>query len=201
MESYASMIGLTMPFSAKRAVMREQGKGLRSSSTLCVGRSTSSSVLNNTPIFCFGNDASMDGCKRTSIKDLDDETASTTSVTDDDASYSFSVYSDCQSEMAATVTFATPLITDIHYRPRTLRQDKYKLFYSQSDYRSFRRAFDAGQNNVHFPPEVVTHVWEYDSLIDDEDDVGSSLYYTDAEIQDFLDEFVESLVVNRPGAS
>jgi hypothetical protein len=147
----------------------------------------------------------------------DDTTCSTTSNSDDDDDDSSSsceataeeeeeIYGDCRSKLSPqpSVSFATPLITDIHYRPRTLRQDKVSLYYCDADYRSFRRdayreakkADDQqtngggpqeqrepseGERSVRFQSQVVTKVWEYDY------DRNDSMYwYSEAEIQEYV---------------
>jgi hypothetical protein len=144
--------------------------------------------------------------------DDDDTTCSTTSNSDDDedddsSSSCEEIYGDCRSKLAAddisphpSVSFATSLITDIHYRPRTLRQDKTVLYYCDADYRSFRRdayreqqakqkennndrqqAPAEGERCVRFQSQVVTKVWEYDY------DRNDSLYwYSEAEIQEYV---------------
>jgi hypothetical protein len=124
-----------------------------------------------------------------------------------------SVYGDCRSKedeendrSKKSVSFATPLITDIHFRPRTLRQDKATLYYGDADYRFFRRdAYreakaaaaakndanndknrpeeeEEGQRRVRFASsQVVTTVWEYDYERDD-----ALFWYSEAEIQKYV---------------
>jgi hypothetical protein len=83
-------------------------------------------------------------CSTTSNSDDDDDDDSSSSCEDEAttaAEEEEEIYGDCRSKLSPppSVSFATPLITDIHYRPRTLRQDKVSLYYCDADYRSFRR--------------------------------------------------------------
>lgn len=136
-------------------------------------------------------------CSTTSTSETDDDEDDDDIMIDEDGVMSV-VYSDCQTSVEQlsrpSVSFATPLVTDIHFRPRTLRQDKALLYYSDADYRSFRRDFHRGEKHHHsvrFLPQVVTDVWKYDVEHDD------SLYYSEQEIQEYVGSLV--LFVSHSG--
>ena len=116
--------------------------------------------------------------------DEDDGTASTVSSIDED---SFS--SSCSE---ACVSFAEPLVTRVYERPITTLAEKHVLFYSDLEYRSFRRDyFESKQRSdslVQFDDDLVTEVHEYSIEGRKED-----LFYNDDDLQRFLDEFVASL--------
>jgi hypothetical protein len=167
-------------------------------------------------LFCIektGDDDDDTTCSTTSSSETEEDELSNSSLDEDDTT---SVYGDCRSKEEdsedtslllrlghkKSVSFATPLITDIHFRPRTLRQDKATLYYGDADYRFFRRdayreakaANDAnidnnrpeeeeeGQRRVRFASsQVVTTVWEYDYERDD-----ALFWYSEAEIQKYV---------------
>jgi hypothetical protein len=161
MEHCASyLIGVRLSLSAKHAIMR--------TSPVCGGNTVGTNVL----VTC-----TLKGTKPPSFDDDD-----VSSSFEEDNSVLTTVFSDCRSveESPLTVSFATPLITDIHFRPRTLRQDKETLYYSDKDYRTFRRDFHRGEHSVRFRPQVVTQVWQYKVEHDD------SLYYSEQEIQEYV---------------
>lgn len=79
------------------------------------------------------------------------------------------------------VHFCTPLVTHMETRPRTTAEDKKSLYYSESEYRRFRREYAAETNaagTVIFHDQVVTEVWEYEAPAD-----PSVLYYSETELQ------------------
>lgn len=170
----------------------------------------------------------------------DSDTVATVPCSDEDES---SVLSSASSGQAPTsdslnVTFAEPLVTSVWYRPVTSLVEKKRLYYSESDYRLFRRDFllhgmssgihrpshtttttsvqqqqeqtlpesachaesvEQGKENqpqerksvVSFPANiVVTAVYEYPSYSEQH---AADLYYTEADLKRFLDEFVASL--------
>jgi len=100
----------------------------------------------------------------------DDETASTVSSFDD----SFT--------STASVSFAEPLVTHIHVRPLTTRQEKRDLFYSDRDFRQFRYEYLYGveprDSVVRFSNEVVTQVHVYPGPVNKE-----TLYYSEKDLQ------------------
>lgn len=83
------------------------------------------------------------------------------------------------------VHFATPLISQVHIRPRTETVDKRSLYYSESEYRRFRREFaqeeTEAEAGVVFHENVVTDVWEFEPPKD-----SSVLYYSEAELQSYV---------------
>jgi hypothetical protein len=172
------------------------------------------------------NDDDDTTCSTTSSSETEEDELSYSSFDNDDDNDVTSVYGDCRSKeednedntslmrlgKKKSVSFATPLITDIHFRPRTLRQDKATLYYGDADYRFFRRdayreakaaaaaKHDTNNNRpeeeeegrrVHFgSPQVVTTVWEYDYERDD-----ALFWYSEAEIQKYVCLFFRVLVV------
>lgn len=114
----------------------------------------------------------------------DDDTAST--VSSDDS------VSSCAT--GSCVTFAEQLVTDVFERPATTWSEKHVLFYSELEYRQFRRDYCLykmqSQRNilVKFAEEPVSAVYEYS-----QDGEKDELFYTEQELQRFLDEFVASL--------
>jgi hypothetical protein len=114
--------------------------------------------------------------------DDDADTVSTASLSASDSSLSVDFNS---------VTFAEPLVTEVHLRPYTTRQEKQVLFYNERDYLEFKRDYYYGTTRntlVKFAETVVSQVWTVPQHED-----PSQVYYTEAELQQFLDEFVASL--------
>jgi hypothetical protein len=115
----------------------------------------------------------------------DDDTASTlsTSTSMDDSSMTD----------FRQVTFAEDLVTAVHYRPTTTRQEKYYLHYNEHDYRDFKYEYVTGnsrQRKVQFALDLVTQVI---SIPAPSRKLQQTLYYSETELQAFLDDFVLSL--------
>eukprot|EP00544_Gedaniella_sp_CCMP2646_P015165 CAMPEP_0202490670 /NCGR_PEP_ID=MMETSP1361-20130828/8005_1 /ASSEMBLY_ACC=CAM_ASM_000849 /TAXON_ID=210615 /ORGANISM="Staurosira complex sp., Strain CCMP2646" /LENGTH=200 /DNA_ID=CAMNT_0049120605 /DNA_START=58 /DNA_END=661 /DNA_ORIENTATION=- len=109
---------------------------------------------------------------------------------DDDADTVSTMLSSCSS-LGLGVTFAEPLVTEVRLRPYTSRQEKQRLFYNESDYTEFKRDYFYGTTRdtiVRFTESVVSHVWTVPRH-----EEPSTMYYTETELQRFLDEFVASL--------
>jgi hypothetical protein len=141
----------------------------------------------------------------------DDDTASTmstataTSVDEDDSSCNgdafFQTVPSCH-----RVIFCEPLVTAVYTRPYTTRQDKYYLYYSEHDYLDFKLDYLYGgtariatpssyyykrsARRVQFEREVVTTVHP---VLDTKQREDCDLYYSESELQSFLDDFVASL--------
>jgi hypothetical protein len=124
----------------------------------------------------------------------DDDTASTVTVTSVDEDDDTLSLSSCR-----RVSFATPLVTSVHYRPITAEDDKYYLHYNEVDYIDFK--LDALTNGksplvrrtprkVGFARDVVTSTH---AVMGMEERQTLELYYNEDELQRFLDNFVESL--------
>lgn len=102
----------------------------------------------------------------------DDDTASTVSCSDSDASSS------------GAVTFANPLVTDVFLRPVTTREDKARLYYCDRDYREFRREYhlcgkrEPRDSVVCFCETVVSEVFEYAAIEEKE-----LLYYSESDLK------------------
>jgi hypothetical protein len=98
---------------------------------------------------------------------MDDDTASTVSSSED-----ASVASSCDS---CSVRFAEQLVTQVYERPATTSAEKHVLFYSDLDYRQFRRDYYQFRRHrastVKFADELVSGVYEYaDEGRKDDDD-------------------------------
>jgi hypothetical protein len=161
-------LGLALPMvSKRRAVMMGESK-------------TSSRTATNSAIMCkSGSCASFDKYRD------DDETASTVSSYDDSTS------------SIGSVSFAGELVTEVYVRPVTTLQEKRELYYTERDYRRFRQEYfmeqacNARPRAVSFAPKMVTNVHSY-SVGADRD----NLYYSNDDLQRFLDDFLSSL--NKP---
>lgn len=147
--------------------------------------------------------------------DDDDDTASTvstataTSVDEDDSSCNGSVSSERASSSgrpARGVQFCDPLVTAVYTRPLTTSQDKYYLHYNEHDYVDFKLDYLYGGTGrrstpsnyyykrtvrrVQFERDVVTTVHP---VLDAKQRQNCDLYYSERELQTFLDDFVASL--------
>ena len=130
-----------------------------------------------------------------SVDESDDDTASTVTATsvdeDEEDTLSFG--------MCRRVSFATPVVTSIQYRPISTEDDKYYLYYNEIDYIDFKlEALTNGKSplvrrsprKVGFARDVVasTH-----AVMGMRERQQLKLYYNEEELQTFLDAFVESL--------
>ena len=110
----------------------------------------------------------------------DDDTASTLSTSIEDK----------------IVTFCEPLVTNVYTRPRTTYEDKYYLHYNEHDYIDFKIEYMTGKvrnRKVSFARDVVTDTYDYYYDVSLRDDYKHNMYYSQSELQEFLDEFVQSL--------
>jgi hypothetical protein len=118
-----------------------------------------------------------------SLKQLeeDDDTATTVSFTSASAS----------SENSLRVSFPEDPVTQVHYRPYTSKQDKYFLHYNEHDYVDFKMEYLTGKGRnrkVGFKCEdAVVHQLPAPNA------TKQDLFYSEQELQGFLDEFVQSL--------
>jgi len=123
---------------------------------------------------------SMQLIKQENHSAADDDTASTLSASDSDLSFSGSI-----------VTFAEVVVTEVHLRPYTTMEEKYSLYYNDYDYSEFRRECFSGKRRnrrVRFADSVVSDV----HIISVTENTAQ-MFYTESELQNFLDEFVASL--------
>jgi hypothetical protein len=106
----------------------------------------------------------------------DDDTASTLSSstsTDDESCSSF----------GKMVTFAEELVTAVHTRPFTSREDKYYLHYSEHDYVDFKVEYVTGRTRtrqVSFAHQVVSQETIVPPPIQEH---KQHLYYSESELQ------------------
>lgn len=108
----------------------------------------------------------------------DDDTMSTISATSSESSL-------------ATVSFVQPLVTAVHYRPRTTLEEKAKLYYQDAEYRQFRHEYIYGRRQrkrVNFSSSLVSDVWAYEAQGD-----KASLYYAQSDLQRYVACSVERL--------
>lgn len=103
-------------------------------------------------------------------------------MADDDTASTASSFDDSFTSTSPSVAFASPLVTEIRYRPTTTREEKALLFYTDSEYRSFRRDyFDERRSRkrvVRFSTELVSDTHEYESPED-----TAALYYNETDLQ------------------
>jgi hypothetical protein len=114
------------------------------------------------------------------------------------------------------VRFCAPLVTASYVRPVTTLEEKCELYYTEQEYREFRRNYvlhsrsqqkqqrqqqpqSIGKTNnttatsrkpsvVQFHVDVITEIHTTPTI-----DNPSELYYSRVELQGFLDDFVASL--------
>lgn len=104
--------------------------------------------------------------------------------TDDDTMSTLSATSSNSSLGGANVTFAHPVVTAVHHRPRTTIQEKAKLYYQDAEYREFRHEYIYGHRQgkrVNFSASLVSEVWAYE-VQDDK----ASLYYAQSDLQRYV---------------
>ncbi|CAJ1933137.1 unnamed protein product [Cylindrotheca closterium] len=100
--------------------------------------------------------------------------------------------SSSSSESNLGVSFVEPLVTEVHYRPYTSKRDRYFLHYNEHDYVDFKMECLTGKGRnrkVSFQCEDVT----VHELPAPEPSIRQDLFYSERELQGFLDEFVKSL--------
>ena len=125
----------------------------------------------------------------------DCESCSNLSFDDGATESSMSTYEDESSISSSAingVTFADTLVSAVYERPRTSPTERREMFYSASDYRLFRMDFYSGK-----PPKdlavkfcVTPTIHEYESPANHDE-----LYYSENDLQKFLDDFLKSLHV------
>ena len=161
MEEIVQQLGLTLSLSARSAVMKDPVVARRRKPrTLACHRDSldfhhAATKARLPKIF-----------KQLVQDDYDDQTVST--INDDD---SFST-------TESGVSFATPLVTAIYERPITPFDEKKELYYTDSDYREFKRNYFFRKPDVQIHDKVVTDVW----VIPVPDD-PSELYYSEEDLQ------------------
>jgi hypothetical protein len=115
----------------------------------------------------------------------DDDTASTTSLADESScSSSTSDCCDNASTRTTVVSFSNPLVTAVFVRPRTTLQQKRELYYTNFEYREFRRDYfyrKSGESLVQIHRDVVTAVHEVPVV-----DNPCDLYYSESDLQGYV---------------
>lgn len=154
MNQVASILGIQLPsLKAREAIKTEP---VSTAVSLALGHRDSMLLLNNP--------------YKHHSKNLDDSDADTVST----------MLSSCCS-LGLGVTFAEPLVTEVHTRPYTTRKEKQVLFYDEHDYLEFKRDYFYGSTRdtlVKFTETVVSHVWTVPKH-----EEPSDMYYTEAELQ------------------
>ena len=162
MEHIATTLGVDIflgSCSARKAVMKRARPGRSPHTSDCNDISHRDSLL----------------CLKRKYSHDDDDTMSTLSATSSDSSFGCG---------GATVTFAHPLVTAVHYRPRTAQEEKSKLYYREADYREFRHEYIYGRRQrkrVNFSSSLVSEVWAYEAEGD-----KAALYYAQADLQRYV---------------
>jgi hypothetical protein len=174
------LFGVRLSLSARDAVMNAQPPRkmvIRRIISTSTSRSDNSVDLQKFPLLL--DSSSFD----------DDETLETMSMSDDASCYSstsstdLNHSNDTRSRSALrVVTFANPLVTQVHFRPTTTISEKRDLFYSDVDYRLFRRNYHFQRDTlVGFKEKVVTDVWEIPPV-----DCPEDLYYSNSDLQRYV---------------
>jgi hypothetical protein len=163
MNQCASFLGLQLPSLKARAALLNLPR--RTSS------STEAAVRGRDQMVCI--DFSKVSLARSPAA-MDDDTASTMSSSSDS-----SVTSSCDS---SSVKFAEQLVTHVYERPATTSAQKHILFYSDLDYRQFRRDYSHFRRNrtstVKFACELVSGIYEYA-----DEGRKDDLFYTESDLQ------------------
>ena len=190
MNHVAATLGVPLPFTtARAAVMNNSLKRSRSEQGLFL--SHRDSLLKAKATAALRKELRCNGSKLgkqlESYLDDDNHTLGTVSSCDTD---SFS--STCSS--MSTVSFAPSVVSEVRYRPRTSPEEKSDLFYTEAEYRQFRRDFLTGRRGrlVKFSARIVTNVFTYPDPAASADS-KDAMFYSEADLQRFLDEFVSSL--------
>jgi hypothetical protein len=141
--------------------------------------------------------------------DDDDDTVSTATntsvddVDDDDEYCDDSTLSSSSSSTTTTstkrVSFAPKLVSQVYTRPTTKLCEKYYLYYTEYDYMDFKLHYMShgrskmckrSPRKVEWKLDVVREVHD---VMDSKTRQQHDLYYTESELQGFLDDFVVSL--------
>jgi len=165
MEEIAKQLGFTLSLSARSAVMKAPAQERRRKSRSLAACHRDSLSLRE---FTAGAAASEKMFFKQLVDEDDDQTVST--VNDDD---SFSTTAE-----SSFVTFAAPLVTATYERPTTSPDEKKALYYTDAEYRQFKRAYFYRTPDVQIHDNVVTDVWEIP--VPEE---PSELYYTESDLQ------------------
>lgn len=59
-------------------------------------------------------------------------------------------------KMNRSVTFANPIVTEVHYRPRTKQKSKHKLYFTTQEYLMFRREYNAYKEELRRQEEMAS---------------------------------------------
>jgi len=168
MEEIARQLGVSISFKARDAVMIDPR--LQKDSSLLIRQSEESVIM-------FRNSAKL--CEYDCNDD--DDTASTVSITDDSSCSSSD--DSLSSTGFSRVTFAEPLVTEVYLRPTTTLHEKHVLYYSDYDYREFRRDYfyRKRESLVQFDDKVVTDIWEIPTP-----EEKDALYYSESDLQGYV---------------
>jgi len=59
-----------------------------------------------------------------------------------------------KTKMNRSVTFADPIVTEVHYRPRTKKKSRHKLYFTTQEYLMFRREYNAYKEELRLQEEI-----------------------------------------------
>jgi len=170
MNQVAIILGVSLPsFRTREAVMQDQIKA--------------NEWEYNSPLpfpLPFPHHDSLSICEGNSST-KDDDTVTTQCSTDGETSV----------DTPRCVSFAENPVTEVNTRPYTTIHEKCKLFYSDWEYVEFRRdayCYNRREKVVTFSDSVVSNVWIIPTAED-----PSSMYYSETELQSFLDDFLSDL--------
>jgi hypothetical protein len=223
MNHVASTLGVTLPLfslSAREAVNRTSSNSSRLSKRQR-GDMKSSLLFSEhrDSLLCVKYGKAGGVGKVLDCDDDDDDTVETLSSSscEDDSSEDADSFSSTCSSMC-TVSFAAQVVTQVHYRPRTLLEEKATLYYTDVEYRQFKRDYyynahssshSSGGSSassrqprrevvVKFSPQLVSSVWTYsDNTLENKE----NMFYSESDLQRFLDEFVSSLNQSATGTT
>ena len=191
MEVCLSTLGVTLPiaFQGRRKLVLKQAS-CSSSSTEPVFSSNSLSECHRDSLLVMF-ERSLEKTLSKPTKSLhydqekeDDDTASTQSLTTSSESDDEYPVEQATPSRSRLVSFAEPVVTEIHYRPYTTKAEKYALFYDEYDYSDFKIAFITGRSprtrKVSFSHDIVSHVHVFKGP---SRTLRNDLYYSEPELQ------------------
>lgn len=166
MDEIAKQFGFTLSFSARSVVMREPviTRRRRKSRCLAFHRDSLDNVIN------YELAAVSPQIFKQLVENHDYDDDKTVSTVNDDESFS--------TTGSGGVSFAAPLVTAVYERPTTSAEEKRELYYTESEYREFKRNYFFRKPDVQIHDRVVTDVWEIP--VPEE---PSELYYSESDLQ------------------
>ena len=188
MDACLSTLGVTLPiaFQGRRKLALKQIQASCSSSTEPVFSNNSlGDCHRDSLLVMFENSLEKTlPSKSLHYEKEDDDTASTQSLTTSSESDDEYPVEQATPSRTRLVSFAEPVVTEIHYRPKTTKAEKYTLFYDEYDYSDFKIAFITGKSprtrKVSFSHDIVSHVHVFKGP---SSTLRKDLYYSEPELQ------------------